>query len=366
MEPIQVGLAGFGLAGKVFHAPFISAVPGLVLSSVLQRTGDTAATSYPTVQTLRTLSDLLSSRVSLIVVATPNATHYEIAKAALLAGKHVVVDKPAASTSAEAEELKSIAASAGLIFAPFHNRRWDGDFLTVKKLIEGGPLGRVVSMESHFDRFRPLQRLGSWKESGGDENSLLMDLGPHLIDQALALFGRPHGVWASLRKDRDVTAIEDAFDVFLHFEQHDRPITVTLRSTMIAAEPSPRFLVHGTHGSFRKFGVDPQEPALLAGASVPRIAENDTTDSWLQEDEAAWGTLALAADPAQPSQIHRSPIKTERSDYRGFYRNVRDAILGNAPLTVSPQDAIRTLRIIEMARQSSLTGNTVLTEGATW
>ena len=221
-------------------------------------------------------------------------------------------------------------------------------------------------MESHFDRFRPLQRLGSWKESGGDENSLLMDLGPHLIDQALALFGRPHGVWASLRKDRDVTAIEDAFDVFLHFEQHDRPITVTLRSTMIAAEPSPRFLVHGTHGSFRKFGVDPQEPALLAGASVPRIAENDTTDSWLQEDEAAWGTLALAADPAQPSQIHRSPIKTERSDYRGFYRNVRDAILGNAPLTVSPQDAIRTLRIIEMARQSSLTGNTVLTEGATW
>lgn len=359
---IKVGVIGFGLAGKVFHAPFVSAVPGLELTAILQRTGDTAAQSYPTARIDRTLDALLRSDIQLVVVGTPNATHFEFAKTALNAGKHVVVDKPVTATSDEARELANLASSKGLIFAPFHNRRWDGDFLTVKKLIQDGSLGRISSLESHFDRFRPLQRQGSWKEEAGDTHSLLMDLGPHLIDQALALFGRPDSIWGMTRTDRDVTAIEDAFDVILRYTRDGKNLTVMLRSTMIAADPMPRFLVHGTKGSFRKAGVDPQEPTILGGAKVPPMEDT----SWLQEQENAWGTLTTAPDPAEPSKLERKQIKTERGDYRSFYANVRDAILGKAELTVTPEDAIRTLRVIELIRESSRTGNSIQPTDGDW
>jgi len=361
-QDIKVGIAGFGLAGKVFHAPFVSAVPGLRLSMVFQRSGDTAQAAYRSAHIVRSLEELLSSDIDLVVVATPNATHFEFAKAALLAGKHVVVDKPVTGTSAEAAELSALALSRGLIFAPFHNRRWDGDFLTVKKLIDGESLGRVSSLESHFDRFRPVQRAGTWKEEAGDTHSLLMDLGPHLIDQALALFGRPDFVWGSTRSDRDVTAIQDAFDIALRYMVNGKPLSVWLRSTMLAADPSPRFLVHGTKGSFKKIGVDPQEPAIVGGAKVPAMDDQ----SWLQEAESAWGTLTLAPNPAEPAKLERTQVTTERGDYRDFYANVRDAVLGVAPLAVTGQDAVRTMRIIEMVLESSRTGASIQPEAATW
>ncbi|ADV82971.1 Gfo/Idh/MocA family oxidoreductase [Terriglobus saanensis] len=361
-QDIKVGVAGFGLAGRVFHAPFVSAVPGLELSVLFQRSGDTAQAAYPSTRIVRSLEDLLASDIGLVVVATPNATHFEFAKAALQAGKHVVVDKPVTATSDEAAELTALALSKELVFAPFHNRRWDGDFLTVKKLIAEGTLGRVSSFESHFDRFRPVQRQGTWKEQAGDMHSLLMDLGPHLIDQALALFGKPDSVWGSSRSDRDVTAIQDAFDISLRYTVESKPLTVWLRSTMLAADPSPRLLVHGTKGSFKKLGVDPQEPAIVAGAKVPPMED----PSWLQEAESAWGTLTLAPNPAEPAKLERTQVKTERGDYRGFYANVRDAVLGAASLAVTGQDAVRALRIIEMVLESSRTGASIKPEAATW
>jgi len=361
-QNIKVGIAGFGLAGRVFHAPFVSAVPGLGLSAFFQRSGDTAQAAYPSAHIARSLEELLRSDIDLVVVATPNATHFEFAKAALLAGKHVVVDKPVTGTSAEAAELTALALSRGLIFAPFHNRRWDGDFLTVRKLIDGDSLGRVSSLESHFDRFRPVQRAGTWKEEAGDTHSLLMDLGPHLIDQALALFGRPDSVWGSSRSDRDVTAIQDAFDISLRYTVNGKPLSVWLRSTMLAADPSPRFLVHGTKGSFKKMGVDPQEPAIVAGAKVPAMEDK----SWLQEAESVWGTLTLAPNPAEPAKLERTQVTTERGDYRDFYANVRDAIRGAAPLAVTGQDAVRCMRIIEMVLESSRTGASIQPEAATW
>ena len=349
-EEIGVAVVGFGLAGRVFHAPFVSAVPGLRLEAIVQRTGDTAARAWPGARILRSIEDALDdAAVHLIVVATPNETHFKLAMRALARGKHVVVDKPIASSAAQARQMIDLAARQGVVLAPFHNRRWDGDFLTLRRLIRDGRLGRIVSLESHFDRFRPVPRAETWKEAAGEANGLLMDLGPHLLDQAMALFGPPVWVEADVRMDRADTGIDDAFDVTLGYPK----MRVLCRSTMIAAEPSPRFLLHGTCGSYRKWGLDPQEPALVAGASVPRLGADEV---WLDEDPREWGELVVAPDPARPKELDRETVPTLPGDYRGFYASVRDAILGRAPLPVTGEDGWRVLRLIELARESSVTG----------
>lgn len=349
MADIGVGIIGYGLAGRVFHAPFVNAVPGLRVDAFVERKTDEAARAYPTTRTYRRVEDLLTDRgVGLVIVGTPNATHYPLAKQALEAGKHVVIDKPFAESSAQAEELISIANRNGLVLAPFHNRRWDGDFRTVRKLIDAGKLGRLVTFESHFDRFKPAPREGGWKESASQANGMLMDLGPHLVDQALALFGWPDTVTASVRSDRDTTAIEDAFDIALSY----KGLIAWCRATMLACEPGPRFLLHGTEGSFRKWGVDPQEPAIVAGARVPRQDEG----VWLQEEPSAWGELAIAGPGGD---VVRTRIQTELGDYRGFYANVRDTILGLAALEVTPEEGRNVIRILETARISSAEGRSL-------
>jgi scyllo-inositol 2-dehydrogenase (NADP+) len=356
MAEIGVGVIGFGLAGRVFHAPFVSAVPGLKLEAIVQRRGDEAAKAYPKARILRSVEEALSDpAISLIVVGTPNETHYDLAKQALQAGKHVVIDKPFAPSSEQARELISIATEKKLVLAPFHNRRWDGDFLTVRKVLDSGELGRVTTFESHFDRFRPLPREATWKESGNAANGMLFDLGPHLVDQALSLFGVPQAITASVRRDRDTTEIEDAFDITLHYPK----LQAICRATMVAAEPAPRFLLHGTHGSFRKYGLDPQEPALVGGATVPPMGDSR---EWLGEPESAWGTLVVAPNPADPGKLNRTTVKTEPGDYRGYYANVRDAILGVAPLQVTPEDGYRVIRLLELARQSSAEGRSIAPE----
>jgi predicted dehydrogenase len=353
MAEIGVAVIGFGLAGRVFHAPFVSAVPGLKLEAIVQRRGDEAAQAYPSVRILRSVDEALKdSAISLIVVGTPNETHYDLAKRALLAGKHVVIDKPFAATSTEAKELIELATAKKLVLAPFHNRRWDGDFLTVRKLLNARELGRLVSYESHFDRYRPLPREATWKESANDANGMLFDLGPHLVDQALALFGVPQAITASVRRDRDTTDIEDAFDITLHYPR----LQAICRATMLAAEPAPRFLLHGIRGSFRKYGLDPQEPALVGGATVPRLGDERP---WLGEGEDAWGTLTIAPDLAEPGKLIRTPVRTELGDYRGFYGNVRDAIAKGTPLEVTAEDGFRVIRLLEMARESSAQGRTI-------
>ncbi|MCU1253312.1 MAG: oxidoreductase domain protein, partial [Edaphobacter sp.] len=345
---IGVAVIGFGLAGQVFHAPFVSAVPGLKLEAIVQRKGDEAAKAYPSARILRSVDEALNdSAVQLVVVGTPNETHFALGKQALLAGKHVVIDKPFAATSAEAKELKELAEREGVVLAPFHNRRWDGDFLTVRKLLAEDAVGRLVTYESHFDRFRPLPRENTWKEGANLANGLLMDLGPHLVDQALALFGAPQGITASVRKDRDKTDIEDAFDITLEYPGYSgqHGLRAHCRSSMLAADPAPRFLLHGTKGSFKKYGLDPQEPALVGGAKVPRMGEGE----WLAEPESQWGILTVAPVPADPATLVRTKVKTELGDYRGYYANVRDAINGVAKLAVTPEDGYRTVRLLEMA-----------------
>ncbi len=355
---IGVGVIGFGLGGRVFHAPFVNAVTGLRLAAILQRKGDEAARAYPAAQIVRSLNEMLAGKaIELVVVTTPNATHFELAKQALEAGKHVVIDKPFTATSEEASELSQLAKSKGLLAIPFHNRRWDGDFLTVKKLIAEQAVGRLVTFESHFDRFRPSPREGKWQEAENPANGLLFDLGPHLIDQALALFGLPDSITASVRSDRDGTAIEDAFDVTLSYPgANGKELLAHCRTSYLACDNSPRFLLHGTRGSFRKHGLDPQEPALVGGAKLPKLGSPEV---WLQEGESAWGTLTVAPSPAAPERLVENQVKTEIGDYRRFYANVRDAILGAAPLALTAEDGFRVIRLLELARQSSAEGRTL-------
>jgi predicted dehydrogenase len=358
---IRVAVIGFGLAGQVFHAPFVSAVPGLRLEAIVQRKGDEAGKAYPSARILRSVEEALKdAAVRLVVVGTPNETHFALAKQALLAGKHVVIDKPFAATSAEAKELKELAEKQGVVLAPFHNRRWDGDYLTVRRLLAEQAVGRLVTYESHFDRFRPLPRENTWKEGASAANGLLMDLGPHLVDQALALFGAPVGITASVRKDRDKTDIEDAFDITLEYPGYSgqHGLRAHCRSSMLACDAAPRFLLHGTKGSFKKYGLDPQEPALVGGAKVPRVGEGE----WLAEPEGQWGILTVAPVLADPATLVRTRVKTELGDYRGYYANVRDAINGVAKLAVTPEDGYRTVKLLEMARESWAEGRTLKVE----
>jgi predicted dehydrogenase len=355
---IGVGVIGFGLGGRVFHAPFVNAVSGLRLAAIMQRKGDEAAKAYPATRIARSVEELLADKsIELVVVSTPNATHFALAKQALEAGKHVVIDKPFAATSEEAKQLGELARSKSLLVIPFHNRRWDGDFLTVKKLIAEQAVGRLVTFESHFDRFRPIPRENTWKEAENPANGMLFDLGPHLVDQVLALFGAPSAITASVRSDRGQTAIEDAFDITLHYPAaNGKGLLAHCRTSYLACDNAPRFLLHGTKGSFRKHGLDPQEPALVGGAKVPVQGSQQV---WLQEDESAWGTLTVAPNPDDPATLVTRQVKTERCDYRGFYANVRDAILGAAPLAVTPEDGFRVIRLLELARESSAEARTL-------
>jgi len=362
--PIRTAVLGYGLAGRVFHCPFVSAIPGLELTAIVQRRGDEAAQAYPGAHILRTPEEAIAdSSLELIVVATPNETHFDFAAQALQAGKHVVVDKPITSSAKAASALVALARHHGRLLAPFHNRRWDGDFLTVRKLLNEGTLGRVVEIVSRFDRFRPLQRENTWKEVGGASTGLLFDLGPHLLDQPLTLFGTPQSITAKVRHDRDRTDIDDAFDIVLDYDLPSpeggppRSLRYWCHATMLAADPSPRFLIHGTHGSYRKYGVDPQEPLMVSTGRRPPVL--GSSEPWLAEPEADWGTLTLAPDLSQPGQLTRTPYPTIPGDYRGFYANVRDAIRGDAELAVTAEDGYRNLRLLDLARQSSAEGRTL-------
>jgi len=362
---IGVGVIGYGLGGRVFHTPFVNAAAGLRLVAIMQRTGDTAAKAYPAAKIARSVEELLAdSSIELVVVTTPNATHFALARQALEAGKHVVIDKPFAATSEQARALGELAKSKGLLVFPFHNRRWDGDFLTVKKLIAEQAIGRLVTYESHFDRFRPIPREGTWKEAENPANGMLFDLGPHLVDQVLALFGAPATITASVRSDRDQTAIEDAFDITLSYSEKDngapagngKGLRASCHASYLACDAAPRFLLHGTKGSFRKVGVDPQEPALVGGAKVPA---QGSPEVWLKEDSSRWGTLTVAPDPSVPETLVVSEVETERGDYRGYYASVRDAVLGIAPPALTAEDGFRVIRLLELARQSSAEGRTL-------
>jgi scyllo-inositol 2-dehydrogenase (NADP+) len=345
---IRVGVIGFGLAGKVFHTAVVEATPGLELAAIVQRKGDEAAKAYPAVKIARSIEEMLEDEtIRLVAVGTPSFAHYEHAKQCLEAGRNVVVDKPFTLTSAEARELIDLASERKLLVTTYQNRRWDGDFVTLKAIIESGELGRIVSYESHFDRYRAEPKHEVWRESGGPGGGTLFDLGPHLIDQATVLFGDPESVFADVRIERDTGGVDDAFDVLLKFPAG---VTALLRSTLTAYTQGPRFVVHGTLGSFVKWGLDPQEDALKAGGSY-------SDPGFGEEPASQWGELRVAGKPPRR-------VETAAGDYRGLYANVRDALLGVAELEVKPEQVLRTTRLIELCRESSAEGRRIKYSGA--
>jgi predicted dehydrogenase len=337
---IEVGLIGFGLAGRAFHAPVIRAVPGLHLAAILERSGNEAAEKYPDVRIVRSLDELLAIKeIQLIVIATPNDTHYPIARQCLAAGRDVVVDKPFATTLEEANSVVQVAKASGRLVTVYQNRRYDGDFEAIRRLVAAGTLGRIVRFETSYDRYRPQPKPGAWRETTRPGSGILFDIAPHLIDHALLLFGLPEAVTADVRIERENVLADDAFDITLHYRGSLRAV---LRSSILAAAPRPRFVLLGTKGSFAKQSFDPQENNLRHG----KIPVNTT---WGWEPEENWGILTV---PSGDSFEHRR-IPPANCDYRDYYANVRDALLGKATIAVTTEWALDVMRLLELARESS-------------
>lgn len=334
---LNVGLVGFGFAGKVFHAPVIRAVQGLQLTTIVQRHGPPDP-KYADVEFVRSVDEMLKRPIDLVVVATPNTSHHPIAKQALLAGRHVVVDKPFTPTLAEAEDLVRVAQQQRRIVTVYQDRRYTGDFATVQKVIAEGALGRVVTFESHFDRFRPELKPNAWREQALPGSGVWFDIGPHLFDQALLLLGVPEAIGADIRRERAGALVDDSFDVTLYY----REARALLRASMLAVPPphAPTWIVHGTKGSFIKSGMDPQEAALKEGRTP------DERD-WDVEPAELYGTL-ITPDATQT-------VPTVRSSFARYYENVRDAMLGTAELAVSPEWSLAVMRGLVLAAESSRT-----------
>ncbi|HEX5243433.1 MAG TPA: Gfo/Idh/MocA family oxidoreductase [Tepidisphaeraceae bacterium] len=338
---IRVGLVGFGMAGRIFHAPLISSVEGLELAAVLERNSDRAAERYPGISTYRSVDELLAdTSIKLIVIATPNSTHFPIAMKTLEAAKSVVIDKPVALSSSEIAQLAELAGGIGLHLFPFHNRRYDSDFLTIRKVMGDHLLGRMVHFESNFDRWRPGLSSRAWKEEA-DEGGILLDIGTHLVDQALVLFGQPSAVGAEVRRERDGDGSNDSVTIRL---QYYTGVSVTLGANCLSSLARPRFHLRGTRGNFWKWGLDPQEDAL---GKISKISDAN----WGQEPEERWGTLSIDGDDG----IANRQVPSEAGDYRRFYSGVRDVLLSasSAAPPATPNEAWRVARVLEWAKQSS-------------
>lgn len=339
MNRIGVGLIGYGMAGRVFHAPVINSIPGLHLKKVVERRGVESRRRYPWVEVVTDESALWrDEEIELVVVATPNRSHFELTRQALSAGKHVVVEKPFTTSAEEARQLIELARERQRLVSVHQNRRWDGDFLTVRKLLDAKLVGRPVEYESRFDRFRNYPRPNAWREEAEAGGGILFDLGSHLIDQALVLFGLPQTIRADVRIQREFARADDNFELVLDYEN----LKVTLRAGMLVREPSARFSLHGTQGSFVKYGTDPQEEALKRGRTPAE-------PNWGQEPPEMWGKLNT-----QLGDLHfTGQIETSAGSYQSYYQNIADAIAGREQLAVRPEEARDTIRVIELALQSS-------------
>jgi len=342
MQQQAVGLIGYGLGGSIFHAPMIAAIPGLRLARIASsRAGPDVLQAYPGVSLDATPQAMLDDpAIALVVVCTPNASHFALARAALQAGKHVVVDKPFVLSSAEGDELAALARARGLKLGVYHNRRWDGDFLTLRQVLASGELGAVHTFRAHFDRYAPEVKV-RWKEQAQPGAGVLWDLGSHLIDQALQLFGKPRAVTAHLAVQREGAQVEDAFELVL---DHGSCRSMLHAGALVRA-PGPRYAVHGTQGSFVKYGIDPQEDALKLGK---------------RPGDAGWGHDAPAshATVTGADGVPRT-VETIPGAYESFYRGIYEAIAQGGDVPVTAQEATDVIRVIELALRSHRERRTV-------
>lgn len=339
MKNINTAIAGYGKGARIYNAPIIASVEGFEVKKILSSTPENIAAAkedFPHAEVVAKYDEILKDpEVELVIITTPNHLHASFAKKAIKAGKHVVVEKPFTPTSREADELIELAKKKGVLLTVNHNRRLDSDFLTVKKLLEQKKLGKVVQYEAHFDRFRN-EVTKNWKEDKDNEgNGILYDLGSHLIDQALHLFGTPNEVFADIRIQRKEAEVPDNFELLLYYKN----LKVSLNAGMLVKEKGPTYSIHGTKGSFIKYGDDPQEEMLKLG-----LKPNGHWGWGIEADEI-WGKY----NGLEESGI----IESEQGDYRNFYKNLYEALSGNEELHVKPEEARDVIKVIELALQSN-------------
>ncbi len=335
-ENIRVGLIGYGYASKTFHAPLIGGTPGMELAAVASSDAEKVHLDWPAVTVVSDPRHLFDDpMLDIIVIATPNDTHFPLAKAALEGGKHVVVDKPFTVTLSQARELDALAKRVGRVLSVFHNRRWDSDFLTLKALLADGVLGEIVYFESHFDRFRPQVR-HRWREQAGPGSGIWYDLAPHLLDQALALFGLPVSLTVDLAQLRPGAQATDYFHAVLSYPER----RVVLHGTLLAAAESARYIVHGTRGSYVKYGLDPQEERLKNGERLPQ-------EDWGYDMRDGIVTRYEGEEQVQQTWL------TNPGNYPAYYAGIRDALTGTGENPVTASQAIQVMELIELGIESA-------------
>lgn len=338
-SPIKTALCSFGMSGVVFHSPFLSINPGFNFYAVWERTKNEAQKKFPNVVTYRTLEEMLADDlVELVIVNTPNYTHYEYAKKALKAGKHVIVEKPFTVNVEEAEELIALAKNQNKLLSVYQNRRYDSDYKTIKKVLDKKLLGEVVEAEFHFDRFREELSPKLHKEIPGPGTGVLYDLGAHIIDQALQLFGMPEKLFADIRIVRPLSKVDDYFEVLFYYSN----LRVRLKASYTVKEALPGYIIHGLKGSFIKAKTDVQETMLQAG-NMPGGKD------WGTEPETEKGLLHTEIDGKEV----RKYIDSEQGNYDDYYSGIYEAIRNNKPLPVTAEEGENVIRIIQTAFESS-------------
>ncbi len=351
--PIQVGLIGYGSAGRIFHAPLISGVPGLALACICSSKPAAVHADWPQVRVLPTPEAVFGDpTIEVVVIATSNTSHHPLAKAALLAGKHVVVDKPCAISLAETEDLLATAKAQNRVLTVFQNRRFDADFLMLQQVIAGGQLGRLVHLESHFDRYRPdVQR--RWREEDLPGSGLWFDLGSHLLDQALQLLGEPDAIQVELACQRTGAKTNDWFHAQLRFESRHPGLRVILHASALVPELGPRWTVHGVDGSLIKYGLDTQEDALKTGRRPQLLALQD----WGLDPKV--GQVVRQEAVGEVSQRVSRPAPMVAGNYLLYYANLRDHLREQAALAVTPEQVLSAMRWLTLGEQSAKEGRFV-------
>lgn len=338
MRVLQAGLVGFGVSAKTYHAPFLVTSKLFQLSAVLERNRQDSKEKYPFVKLVRSIDELINDpQIDVVIITTPNDTHFPYAKAALEAGKHVILEKPFTNTSEEAKQLVEIARNSGRILSVYQNRRYVSDFFTIREILDKKLLGEVHTFEGHYDRYRAEARPTAWREAPLPGSGILYDLGAHLIDQAQVLFGLPNTITADIRMQRPHARVDDYFDLRLDYGF----LKVILQAGMLVREPGPRYLIHGTEGSFVKFGEDPQEAKLRAG-------ELPVGEDWGKEPGESYGLLHTVID----GKTIKEKYTSLRGDYGLYYKSVYETIVNKAPLTEKPEHGYNTIKLIELAFES--------------
>ncbi len=345
-NPIQTALASYGMSGQVFHGPLLKVNAGFSVGKILERRCENSKKLFPDSQRVRSYQDILDDpEIELVVVNTPDDLHYEMTKAALEAGKHVVVEKPFTQKSEAALELIQLARQQKKLLTVFQNRRWDGDFRTVQKVIGAAKLGRLVEYESHFDRYRNYIAPNTWKEEGDEYSGVLYNLGSHMVDQAFVLFGKPKAVTAHLKVVRSGGHVSDYYDIRLDYGS----FAALLKCSYLVKDPGPRYIVHGEWGTFQKYGIDPQEEMLKAG-HLPN------EDAWGTEPPEEWGTMLYEEKGEDVEEL----VETVPGDYSIFYNNLYRAVRYGEELLVKPEEACEVIRILEACLQSNRERRTII------